>query len=126
MKSIQNWPGISGDLGRRPEPHQALLEALRLQRPGERLLDDEHDAMAARAQDLADPDAVVGRPEGALGEEDDRLRVCHATIIADEALDFSAGLQRGTQALVLGFVDLTSGEAGAQGIESRIARGRRA
>src|ERR1035437_799845 len=30
-----------GDLGRRAEAHQALLEALRLEPPGERLLDDE-------------------------------------------------------------------------------------
>ena len=121
-------PELAGDLvdlGLRPEPHQALLEALRLERPGERFLDDEHDPMAARAQDLADPDAVVRRAERALGEEDDRLRVCHATIIADEAPDFSAGLQRGTQALVLGFVDLARGEAGAQRIERRVARGRR-
>ena len=73
-------PELAGDLvdlGRRPEPHQALLEALRLERPGERLLDDEHDPVAASAQDLADPDAVVRRPEGALGEEDDRPRVAH-------------------------------------------------
>ena len=61
-----------GDLGRRTQPHQPLLEALGLERPRERLLDDEHDAVAALAQDVADPDAVVGRAEGALGEEHDR------------------------------------------------------
>ena len=72
MKSFQNWPGTSGTSGGGAEPHQPLLEALRLERPGERLLDHEHDAVAALAQDVADADAVVGRPEGALGEEDDR------------------------------------------------------
>ena len=79
-------PELAGDLGlggRRAEPHQALLEALRLERAGERFLDDEDDAVAARPQDLADPDAVVGRPVGALGEEDDRPRVAHPPIIAD-------------------------------------------
>ena len=52
MKSIQNWPGTSSLLGRRAEAHQPLLEALRLERPGERLLDDEDDPVAARAQHL--------------------------------------------------------------------------
>ena len=65
------------DLGLRPEPHQPLLEPLGLERPGERLLDDEHDPVATRPEHLADPDAVVRRPEGALGEEDDRPRVGH-------------------------------------------------
>ena len=59
-------------LGRRAEPHEALLEAARLERARERLLDDEHDAVPALAQHGADADAVVGRPVGALGEEDDR------------------------------------------------------
>ncbi|HET9124584.1 MAG TPA: hypothetical protein VFN65_06850, partial [Solirubrobacteraceae bacterium] len=45
---------------------------LGLERPREGLLDDEHDAVAAAAQHVADPDAVVRRAEGALGEEDDR------------------------------------------------------
>ena len=60
------------DLRRRRQPHQPLLEALRLERAGEGLLDDEDDPVPARAQDVADPDAVVGRPERSLGEEDDR------------------------------------------------------
>ena len=78
MKSIQNWPGHLGDLGRRPETHEALLEALRLERAGERLLHDEDDPMAARAEDVPDADAVVRRSEGALGEEHDRPGVGHA------------------------------------------------
>ena len=44
-------PELAGDLrdlGRRPETHQPLLEALRLERARERLLDDEHDPMAPR------------------------------------------------------------------------------
>ena len=77
MKSIQNWPGTSGSARRRTEAHQALLEALGLQRPGEGFLDDEHDPMAARAQHLPDADAVVRRAVGALGKEDDRARVGH-------------------------------------------------
>ena len=79
MKSIQNWPGTSGSAsaGGGPEPHEALLEALRLERARERLLQHEHDSVAAFAQDVPDPDAVVGRAEGALGKEDDRARVGH-------------------------------------------------
>jgi len=67
-KSFQNWPGASG---RRLELHQRLLEALRLERAGERLLDHEDDARATLEQHLADADAVVRRPEGAFREEDD-------------------------------------------------------
>ena len=67
-------PELAGDLldlGRRAEAHQPLLEALRLEVARERLLDDEDDAVAALAENVADADAVVRRPEGALGEEDD-------------------------------------------------------
>ena len=60
--------------GRRAEAHVALLEALRLEGAGERLLDHEDDAVAAFPQDLADPHAVVGRAECALREEHDRRR----------------------------------------------------
>jgi hypothetical protein len=72
MKSFQNWPGNFLGLGRRRQPHQPLFEALRLERAGERLLDDEDDPVATAAEDVADADAVVRRPEGALGEEDNR------------------------------------------------------
>ena len=65
------------DLGRRPEPHQPLLEALRLEAACERFLDDEHDPMPALAQNLADPDAVVRRAVGPLGKEDDGGGVAH-------------------------------------------------
>ena len=64
--------GLLLDLGRRSEAHQALFELLRLETAGEGLLDDEDDAMTALLQHLPDADAVVGRPEGSLGEEDDR------------------------------------------------------
>ena len=62
MKSIQNWPGTSGSAGRGPEAHQPFLEALRLERPGERFLDDEHDPVAALAQDGADPAQLLVGP----------------------------------------------------------------
>src|SRR5258707_3870753 len=68
-------PELAWDLRgrrRRPEPHPALLEAFRLERPGERLLDDEDDPVAARLQHLPDPDTVVRRAVGPFGEEDDR------------------------------------------------------
>ena len=71
MKSFQNWPGSSSTSGAGPEPHQTLFEPLRLEIACERLLDDEHHAMTALAEHLADPDAVVRRAVGALGEEDD-------------------------------------------------------
>ena len=76
------------DLGRRAEPHEPLLEALRLEAPGERLLDDEHDSMASLAQHLADPDAVVRRAVRALGEEHDRrhrARVSHGRLLLVKA-----------------------------------------
>jgi hypothetical protein len=69
---LPELPGRLLDLRRRPEPHQPLLEPLRLERPGEGLLDDEHDAMAALAEHVADPDAVVRGPVGPLGKEGDR------------------------------------------------------
>ena len=72
MKSFQNWPGSSSVSAGGLEPHQPLLEALLLERPRERLLDHEHDPVPALPQRLADADAVVRRPVGPLGEEDDR------------------------------------------------------
>ena len=63
--------GLLLDLGRRPEAHEALLESLRLETAGERLLDHEDDAVSALDEHLADPDAVVRRPVGPLREEDD-------------------------------------------------------
>ena len=67
-------PELAGfllDLRRRPEAHQALLESLRLERAGEGLLDHEDDAVPSLDEHLADPDAVVRRPVGPLGKEDD-------------------------------------------------------
>ena len=60
-------------LRRRPEPHQPLLESLRLEAACKRLLDHEDHPVAASAQHLPDPDAVVRRAIGAFGKEDDRL-----------------------------------------------------
>ena len=76
------------DLGRRPEAHEPLLEALRLERARERLLDDEDDAVPALDQDLPDPDAVVRRAVGPLGEEDDgrhRVALSHARLLRVKA-----------------------------------------
>src|SRR5207253_1506637 len=56
--------GLLLDLGLRLEAHARLLEPLRLERAGERLLDDEDDARAALPQAAADPGAVVRRPVG--------------------------------------------------------------
>ena len=52
MKSIQNWPGdLFGSAGLGPRRITRSSKPLRLQRPRERLLDDEDDAMPALAQD---------------------------------------------------------------------------
>ena len=59
-------------LGGRLEPHQPLLEALLLERAGERLLDHEDHPVPAPPQRVADPHAVVRGPVGPLREEDDR------------------------------------------------------
>ena len=72
MKSFQNWPGSSGSAGGGASRIVRSSKPLRLERPGEGLLDDEHDPMAAPAQHVADADAVVRRTEGALRKEDDR------------------------------------------------------
>ena len=68
---LPELPRLLVDLGRRPEPHEPLLEALRLERARERLLDDEDHPVTAVAQDLPDPDAVVRRAECSLRKEDD-------------------------------------------------------
>ena len=74
------------------------------------------------------PDAVVRRPEGALGEEDDRLRVAHqrppslgrgrATVRCRSSRTRgsirSASLQHGSLVPELGLVDLATREALAQ------------
>ena len=65
-------PGHLLLLRRRAEAHEPLLESTRLERAGERLLEDEDDAVPALAQHGPDAGAVVGRPVGALREEDDR------------------------------------------------------
>src|SRR4029077_1069756 len=78
-------PELPRDLGlqrRRAEPHEALLETLGLQGPLERFLDDEDHAMAAPAQHIPDTDAVVGRSERSLGEEDDGFRL-HRWIVME-------------------------------------------
>src|SRR5262249_51034982 len=65
-------------LGRRLQPNQRLLQALRLERARERFLDHEHDSLPALQEDAADSDAVVRRTERALREEDERAheRAC--------------------------------------------------
>ena len=63
--------GVLVGLGRRAEAHQPLLERCSAS-AGERLLDHEHGAVPAVAQDVGDADAVIGRPVGALEEEQNR------------------------------------------------------
>ena len=64
---------IGGLLGGR-HPHLALLEPARFENSAERLVDHEHDAMAALPQHVAQSDAVVGRPpRSRLREEHDGL-----------------------------------------------------
>src|SRR4051812_7129209 len=58
------------NLGWRLQAHQPLLEPFGRQGPGEGLLDHEDHPMAALAQDIGDPDAIIGGTEGALREED--------------------------------------------------------
>jgi hypothetical protein len=70
---LPELPWLLLDLGGRGEAHQALLEALLLECPRERLLDHEDHPVPAAPQHLADPHAVVRRPECALRKEDDRL-----------------------------------------------------
>jgi hypothetical protein len=75
---LPELPGLLVRVGWRPEAHQALLESLRLEAARERLLDDEHHAVAALDEHLADPDAVVRRAVRPLGEEyDRRLALSH-------------------------------------------------
>jgi len=59
-------------LGRRREIDEILLETQRLEFPLPRRLGREHDAVPPPFEHLADADAVVRRPVGALGHEDDR------------------------------------------------------
>src|SRR5439155_23494164 len=66
--------GLRGRL----QPHQRLLEALRLERARERLLYHEHDSGSAGLKDLPDADAVVRRAVRALREEDDGWPVAQA------------------------------------------------
>ena len=70
---------LLGVLGGRRQAHQPLLEALCLERSGERLLGDEDNPVAAGAQDVGNADAVVRRPVGALGEEDEGRHAQTAT-----------------------------------------------
>ena len=85
MKSFQNWPGASSTSGGGPEPHEPFLESLRLEVARERLLDDEDDTVAAVAEHLADPDAVVRRAVRPLGEEDDG-RAVHGAVTLSRAV----------------------------------------
>ena len=68
MKSFQNWPGSSGSR-RGAEPHQPLLEPLCLERPRERLLDHEHDPVAARASTSPIPTQLLVGPNAPSGKK---------------------------------------------------------
>ena len=76
-------PELSGNLGllgRRRQAHRGLLEALGLERSGERLLHDEHDTVPALLQHGADADAVVRGTERPFREEHHRLLVGHTRL----------------------------------------------
>ena len=64
--------GVLVALGRRCEVDQILFEAERLQATSPRRLGREDDPVPSLLEHLADADAVVRRPVGALGHEDDR------------------------------------------------------
>ena len=76
MKSFQNWPAspVSPSVRGRCQVDEVLLEAERGEPALPRRLGGEHDPVAASAQDVADPDAVVRRPVGRLGHEQDGER----------------------------------------------------
>src|SRR5687768_6883744 len=73
-------PELAGILicihGRR-EVDEVLLEPERLEAVPPRGFGREDDSVTSLLEDLADPDAVVRRPVGALGHEDDGERVGH-------------------------------------------------
>src|SRR5207302_7300359 len=75
---LPELPGRLLDLRRRLEPYQGFLEALRLERARERLLDHEDDPGSAGLKDLRDADAVVRRAVRALRKEDDDWPVAQA------------------------------------------------
>ena len=66
--------GLGPGLGRRGQVDQIFLEAERREPPLPRPLGGEHDPVPAAAQHIADADAVVGRPVGALRHHHDRQR----------------------------------------------------
>ena len=74
MSSWSELAGLFRHFRRRLQPHQPLLESFGGERSRERLLYDEDDAVPALTEDVGDPDTVIGRSEGALGEKDDRSR----------------------------------------------------
>ncbi len=74
---LPELPRNLGLLGRRGQAHRGFLEAFGLERPGERLLHDEHDPVPALLQHGADADAVVRGAERPFREEHHRLRFGH-------------------------------------------------
>ena len=80
MKSIQNWPGISATSGGGPRRISRSSKPLASSVPANDSSTMNTTRWPRALQHLADPDAVVRRPEGALGEEDDRARVGHGRV----------------------------------------------
>ena len=60
---------LVGSAGGGPEPHQPLLEALRLEGAGERLLDDEHDRWPRRRRTLPMPTQLLVGPKAPSGKK---------------------------------------------------------
>ena len=70
-------PGVLVALGRWGQVHEILLEAEGLETAAPGRLRGEDHAVPTPHEDLADPDAVVRGPIGALGHEDDGERIGH-------------------------------------------------
>ena len=69
MKSFQNWPGTSSTSGGGVEAHARSSKPLRLERPRERLLDDEHDPVAALAEHVPMPTQLFVGPKAPSGKK---------------------------------------------------------
>src|SRR4029453_17673591 len=98
-----------------------LLEALRLERAREGLLEDENDAVSALAQHLADADAVIRRAVRALREEDDRR---HRRGLSHNACDASRDPRaRRREACRAPALDAPAAERPSPSIRTRRCRG---
>ena len=80
MKSIQNCPGISGTSGGGPRRMSRSSKPLASRVPANDSSTTNTTRWPRARSTCADPDAVVRRAVGALGEEDDRAGVRHMAL----------------------------------------------